>query len=102
MFAKGQIKPKADLRAVDSPKKLIIEFVVVFVVKSKKVKKTQQIRSFVFGRIYGTSICLRFHLTFTIFDKNSIEKCKKWLKIQTNSKSKRRVKNVIILETIIF
>ena len=40
---KGQIKPKADWRAVDSPKKQTNKF-VFFAVKSKKAK----IRSFVF------------------------------------------------------
>ena len=44
-MGKGQIKPKADWRAVDSPKKRTNEF-GFFAVKSKKTKK--QIRSFVF------------------------------------------------------
>ena len=39
ILSKGQIKPKADLRAVDSPKKQTKEF-GVFAVKSKKATKT--------------------------------------------------------------
>ena len=42
---KAQIKPKADWRAVDSPKKQMNEF-VLFAVNSKK--QTKQIRLFVF------------------------------------------------------
>ena len=37
--SKGQIKPKTDWRAVDSPKKRTNEF-VLFALKSKKAKKT--------------------------------------------------------------
>ena len=39
-MAKGKIKPKADWRAVDSPKKQTNEF-GVFAIKSKKAKKKQ-------------------------------------------------------------
>ena len=39
LLSKGQIKPKADWRAVDSPKKQTNKFVFV-TLKSKKVKKT--------------------------------------------------------------
>ena len=38
-ITKGQIKPKADWGAVDSPKKRMNEF-VLFAVKSKKANKT--------------------------------------------------------------
>ena len=58
--AKGQIKPKADWHAVDSPKKWKNEF-VLFTVKSKQ---TKFLSSF-FGRIYSTPICFRFYLTFS-------------------------------------
>ena len=44
-FIKGQIKPKADWRAVDSPKKQTNKFVFV-TLKSKKVKKNKFICSF--------------------------------------------------------
>ena len=37
--AKGQIKPKADWHAVDSPKKRIKEFVLVFCGKKQKEEK---------------------------------------------------------------
>ena len=37
-FGKGQIKPQADLRTVDSSKKRMNEFVFVFAVKQKKKK----------------------------------------------------------------
>ena len=47
--AKGQIKPKADWHAVDSPKKRIMEFVLFFAVKSKKKWK-----------IVYTYICIYF------------------------------------------
>ena len=63
LFGKGQIKPKADWRAVDSPKKRMNEF-GFFAVKSKKAKKNKFVHSF-FGRIYGTPICLQFYLTFS-------------------------------------
>ena len=50
LFAKGQIKPKADCCAVDSPKKRTNEFVLFAFCFSQQ---TKQIRSFFFGRIYG-------------------------------------------------
>ena len=78
-IAKGQIKPKADLRAIDSPKKRTDEFVFFAMTVRKYLKLEVSISSFkyfqtvkqktkfissVFGRIYGTQICLRFYLTF--------------------------------------
>ena len=51
---KGQIKPKADWRAVDSPKKQTNEY--GFFCHEKKI--------LFFGTIYGAPICLRFYLTF--------------------------------------
>ena len=62
-LVKGQIKPKADWRAVDSSNKRSNEF-VFYAVKSKKTNSF--VRS-VFGRIYGAPICLRFYLTFSRF-----------------------------------
>ena len=44
-IAKGQIKPKADWRAVDSPKKRMNEF-ELFAVKSKKANKTNHLFGF--------------------------------------------------------
>ena len=49
-IAKGQIKPKADWRAVDSPKKRMNEF-EFFALKSKKVNKTNS-----FVRFLGESM----------------------------------------------
>ena len=43
--AKSQIKPKADLRAVDSPKKRTNKS-FFFATKSKKAKKNKFVRSF--------------------------------------------------------
>ena len=40
VLIKGQIKPKADWRAVDAPRKQRNEF-VLFAVKSKKANKTK-------------------------------------------------------------
>ena len=48
---KGQIKLKADWRAVDSPKKRMDEF-DLFAVQIKFV-------SLFFGRVYGAPICFR-------------------------------------------
>ena len=45
--AKGQIKPKADCRTVDYPKKRMNEFVCLFCREKQKSIKNQ-IRSFVF------------------------------------------------------
>ena len=45
LTAKGQIKPKADWRAIDSPKKRTNEF-VLFAVKSKKANKTNSFLHF--------------------------------------------------------
>ena len=64
---KGQIKPKADWRAIDSPKKRTKEFVCFFAAKSNK-QKTNKTNLFVrpfFRRIYGEPICLRFYLIFS-------------------------------------
>ena len=61
---KGQIKPIADWRAVDSPTKRTNEF-GFFAVKSKKQKKKTEFVRLFFGRIYGAPICLRFYLTFS-------------------------------------
>jgi hypothetical protein len=58
---KGQIKPYADWRSVDSPKKQTNDFFLLFMAKKNKF-----VRSF-FGRIYGAKICLRFYLTFRRF-----------------------------------
>ena len=52
---KGQIKPKADCRAIDSHKKWINEFVLFAFLLSQQ---TKQIHSFVFGRIYSAPILL--------------------------------------------
>ena len=59
--SKGQIKPKADWRAIEQKKKGTNEF-SVFAVKSKK---PNLIHSFV-GRIYGATICLWIYPTFSI------------------------------------
>ena len=48
-FSKGQIKPKADWRAVDSPEKRTNEF-GYFALKSKKAEKTNS-----FVRFFGES-----------------------------------------------
>ena len=45
-FLKGQIKPKADFRAVNSPKKRTNEFACFFAVKSKIAEKTNSSVSF--------------------------------------------------------
>ena len=58
----NQINPKADLRAVDSPKKQTNEFVFFFAVKSKKAKK--KLFFCILGRIYCAPICLGLYLTF--------------------------------------
>ena len=54
-YAKGQIKPKTDWRAVDSPKKMNerICFVCFFTLHGKQIKF---VHSF-FVRIYGSPIC---------------------------------------------
>ena len=62
-ITKGQIKPKTDWRAVDSPKKRTNEF-AFFDMKSCYVVKSNAVRSF-FGRIYGAPFCLQFYLTFS-------------------------------------
>jgi hypothetical protein len=64
LATKGQIKPKADLGAVDSPRKQTNKF-VFFAVKSKKSNKNKFICSF-FGRICGVPICFWFYLTFSV------------------------------------
>ena len=48
LYGKGQIKPKADWRDIDSPKKRIC-FVCFFAFHSKKKKSVPLF----FGRIYG-------------------------------------------------
>ena len=55
---KGQIKPKADWRAADSPKKRTNKFVFVAFYSSRQ-KNTK-----FFGRIYGAQISFPFYLTF--------------------------------------
>ena len=83
LHAKGQIKPRADWRAIDSPKKRTNEF-LFFLLYSPEIletwnfdfkfqvfpdghgKKTKFVSSF-FGRIYGAPICFRFYLTFRSF-----------------------------------
>ena len=64
-LSKGQIKPKADWRAVNSPKNQTNKL-GFFAVKSKKAKKKKYkfVLSF-FGKIYGAPICLQFYLTFS-------------------------------------
>ena len=57
----GQIKPKAGLvhnRFSQRTKELDL-----FAMKSQKANKTNSFFCF-FGRIYGSPICFRFHLTF--------------------------------------
>ena len=46
-LTKGQLKPKADLRAIDSPKELTDEF-VLFAFLLFTANKSNQIRLFVF------------------------------------------------------
>ena len=77
---KGQIKPKADWRAIDSPTERTNKCVLFFAMTVQKYlkleilissfkyfwtvkqKKKKMVRS-VFGRIYGMPICFRFYLT---------------------------------------
>ena len=60
--AKGQIKPKADWRAVDSPKKRTNKYFFFCCEK----QKNKFVRLF-FGRICGTTILFRDLLTFSHF-----------------------------------
>ena len=60
-FIKGQIKPWADFRTVDSPKKQTNKF--VFLLWRVKKQKKKSLVHFL-GRIYGAPICLQFYLTF--------------------------------------
>ena len=55
------------MRAVDSPKKWMNEF-VLFAVISKKADRTNSFICSFFGRIYGAPICFRFYLTFSTQD----------------------------------
>ena len=57
-ITKGQIKPKADWGAVDSPKKRMNEF-VLFAVKSKKANKKKS-----FVRFWGESTVSQSVLDF--------------------------------------
>ena len=67
-MTKGQIKPKADWRAADSPKKQTNEFVfVAFLLFTAKKKRKKEIVRLFFGRIYGVQICFWFYLTFNIW-----------------------------------
>ena len=78
---KGQLKPKADWRAIDSLKNWRNQFGFFFARTVRKylkleilissfkylqtVKQKKMVR-LLFGRIYGAPICLRFYLTFRI------------------------------------
>ena len=58
---KGQVKPKADWRAVDSHKKQTNLFCLLFCFS----QKTKQIHSFIFwGDSVARQSCFRFYLTF--------------------------------------
>ena len=60
---KGQIKPKADWRAIDSLKKRTKRICFLFfAMKSREAKK--KIFCSFFRRIYCAPICLQFYLTF--------------------------------------
>ena len=60
---KGQIKPKADLRAVDSPKKRTNKF-VLFAFLLFTANKTNSFVRFL-GESTARQFCFRFYLTFT-------------------------------------
>ena len=62
---KGQIKPKVDWRAKDSPKKQRKNFFFAYLPFT--AKKTKFVCLF-FGRIYGGQICLKFYLTFSFLN----------------------------------
>ena len=63
IVSKGQIKLKADLRGVESPKERTNKFVCFLPLRVKE-QKTKFACSF-FGRICGAPICLLFYLTFS-------------------------------------
>ena len=60
--AKGQIKPKAVWVRIRFSQKKNEHFFFIYCEKQKS-NQNKFIRSFL-GRIYGTSICFRFYLTF--------------------------------------
>ena len=59
---RGQIKPKADWRSINSLKKRTKKKFFSFLCHEKQERKKN--RSFLFGRIYCGHICFQFYLTF--------------------------------------